>query len=615
MPCSCRTGRSSRSERITNEAGPPPVALYLGTTISRCSLSLYDPAVGRPIVVWIIALASACNEGSASTPEGETDGGSGSTDTTSSSSSTVGTSVTTQSSSASDTSTSASTADTTLDPTSTSETASTSSTDETSGDESSSSTTETTGGILIPCSDRVWGAAVSLQAVDEGVANTDPYLVVDDAGNVTALWSQSYPGAPGTGPHFNRYEPSNGGWQGAAEIDPEMPWQWIRGAAVDDDGAVTMIVSVLGDVFEPVFAYRYDAALDTWTAGAPLAGATRSFRTGPAVDSSGNVFVVLEDTQGALRVVRYDNATETWAPETTASAPGHTVHIDGHPNLAVDAAGNAFVVYGALAGVQHTWAVRYDAGSEAWSDAFDLGTSAQLPLVAAQSDGTALAMWREIFAGDQLYHYRARFYDPNDDSWAAAEWVEQLETGSTTEGRVLADDTGGFVVSLQRGGDFHSDRYEPGVGFTTATQHDADGTGTASEYVIPAVDGGAWAFWTQSDNVDVAVLARRFDAGRGWEDAVAVDDNANGGAGLRNVVVDAEGTPTVIWLHDEDGDAHLRASCYDAELGAWAPAQDVETSLEFSLNSASVVDGEGAVTVIWHQYAANERRIWVNRFE
>jgi hypothetical protein len=183
---------------------------------------------------------------------------------------------------------------------------------------------------------------------------------------------------------------------------------------------------------------------------------------------------------------------------------------------------------------------------------------------------------------DNSYHYRASIYDPGTDAWSTPTWVEEHRTGSTTEPAVLADDADGDWISYRRSGAFHTDRYEPGVGFDAPAQHDFFGNAASTQRLLLAKAGDAWAFWREHDGSHYNVIGRHHDGALGWGQATPIDDNDDDGAGLRSVVVDSEGTPTVIWSHDAGSVRNLRASCYDAGPDVWSTPQDVETSLELA---------------------------------
>lgn len=117
------------------------------------------------------------------------------------------------------------------------------------------------------------------------------------------------------------------------------------------------------------------------------------------MDPAGNAIVVWEFVDGvsSLAAARFAAATGSWS--AAVSIETDTVGNTQQASIAMDAAGNALVVWRSSDGVMtNVWSNRYAAGqgwgSAALIEAVNSG-DANSPQVAARANGDAVAVWSQ----------------------------------------------------------------------------------------------------------------------------------------------------------------------------------------------------------------------------
>ncbi|MEM7158200.1 MAG: hypothetical protein AAF799_35490 [Myxococcota bacterium] len=207
---------------------------------------------------------------------------------------------------------------------------------------------------------RRWDAATSSwadEALMDMAASADARtarLTADAQGNVFAVW-QSF-----GDDHImaNRWDADDESW-GTSEIisDPTQTIAAFPEVATDAAGnAIAVWHHRESSNKDPahVYASRWDAGSETWSAAEPVDGEeVATAAPDVAMDPAGNALVVwiARDAAGALNVggARWDSATGAWDdPETIEDTPGDVyvnTELDPGPQVAMDDAGRGLVVW------------------------------------------------------------------------------------------------------------------------------------------------------------------------------------------------------------------------------------------------------------------------------
>lgn len=284
-----------------------------------------------------------------------------------------------------------------------------------------------------------WGA-LQEQSTDSvsGSVRTDRDLFIDGSGRSTLGWIF---GIAGVAQHTDA-----SGWGAEHEFDPASyrDQEFMR-LAGNESGSVMAIwkLNVQGSSGTDHLMYSvYDPIADQWSTNAFLVFEGQ-FISWPALamDPNGNAIAVW--LENGVRASRYDAATALWSTPLPISrelaadiyAPGYQIHI------AMDPAGNAMVVWddGLSLGTSvrgSVWASRYDAAADDWDDdpfQVELSTlDATHAQVAMDAAGNAFVVWLQdnddTDGFNDSFEIWARRYVAATDSWEAEALVQNPDT-------------------------------------------------------------------------------------------------------------------------------------------------------------------------------------------
>jgi hypothetical protein len=274
--------------------------------------------------------------------------------------------------------------------------------------------------------DTGWGTA-TLVETDDSAEALRPRVVADAAGTATAVWHQ------GSQIWASRFDDETG-WGpaallgNAASFEVEPP-----DVVVDAEGDVTVVWHSAGQVT----ANRYvdGRGWGTATQVGPIAS---SFAQLPqaAVDPTGSVIVVWEesvpDGDNTIWENRFTPDSGWGTPAIVASGPSTSASL---PEVGTGGDGSAIAVWEAEA---DAWVTRNDPES-GWHAPFPLGTGAA-PVVAVDSAGNAIALWRE--PGSGAYDLRSRRYFVGE-GWNDATTVD---AGFVLHHQIVVDPAGNMTA-------------------------------------------------------------------------------------------------------------------------------------------------------------------------
>jgi hypothetical protein len=255
---------------------------------------------------------------------------------------------------------------------------------------------------------------------------------------------------------------------------------------------------------------------------------------------------------------RYDAGAGAWSG---AVLIGLGAFGASNPRLAVDANGNAIVVWKEASGdfFMENWANRYDAGAGAWEGFTTLSQcfyGCGVPDVAVDANGNAIAVWHQDDGPvDNIYYKR---YDAQSGAWGAAELIDTGDNDAYSP-QVAVDANGNAIAVWQQYNgtgtynDIYASRWDAGAGaWGTAESIDAGVYDADSPRVAVDANGNAFAVWIQDDGTYQSIYANRWDAAAGaWAGAVLIDAGDSRAAYPR-VAVDVNGNAIAVWLQEDD---------------------------------------------------------------
>src|SRR5437867_4000312 len=359
-----------------------------------------------------------------------------------------------------------------------------------------------------------WGAPVTVEA-KPGWAS-EPKIAVDRSGDAIAIWSQE------DGLQYNvwanRYA-SGWGWEGPVLIETTANDAIELDVSVDPAGngvAVWAQWSGVTSIFN-IWTNRYELGTGWGTATTVdvLPGTARVPQV--VMDSTGIATVVWaqEDSGWSnIYAARYIPGSGWATPTVIETSPGYA----NYPNLAEDPQGNVTVVWAQNdPGWNSIFSNRYTVGV-GWGTAERIetaSTDAIFARVAADVDGNAVSVWQQS-DGTRWHIWANRCL--KRAGWGTASQLDALTAGNGAELPQVAVDSRGNAIAVWREPDpvrynIWSSRFRPQGGWDPAILIETDDVADASAPDV-SLDpiGNAIAVWAQSDGIRFNIRANRYIA-------------------------------------------------------------------------------------------------------
>jgi hypothetical protein len=352
--------------------------------------------------------------------------------------------------------------------------------------------------------------------------------------------------------------------------------------------------------------------------GLPSSPAATAIYTITAANSGGGT------TFGLSITVNPAVAGKTWYTATTLSQdnPGGDAT---DPQIAFGGSGLATAVwdqtYGAGLGV---WARRFTPAT-GWAPAVRLEAntteSAVAPRVAMDAAGNALVVWLQ--RNGTTYSIWGRHFTAGS-GWDSAVQLDSGGLGSMADLRVAMDAAGhGVAAWINLGAvtsPVHAAQYQTGSGWSTASEVLADAgwidlalnPSGAGMLVVSAADvAGTTAF---------SMWGMPFSTATGWGTAALLENDTAGGWDIiPSVAVDPIGRAVAVWQRFDSaaGRFNIRSNHWTPAVG-WGTAELIETNtLGFSRDPRIALDANGNGIAVWDQADAGPGghiQIWSNRY-
>ena len=453
-----------------------------------------------------------------------------------------------------------------------------------------------------------WGANVRVND-DIGSARQDrPAIAVDAAGNAYAVWIDD---RNGNGAVYFAYRPAGGNWGTNVQVSDV-------GSAEEPDIAVdaagnAYAVWTSGDIY---FAYR--PAGGSWGGNVRVnddSGSAEQSAPAIAVDATGNAYAVWVDQRNDAYDIyfSYRPSGGSWGANVWVNDAGSSVRET--PDIAVDATGNAYAVWGDLPQRSVYFAYRPAGGSwEGDVRVNDVTVLARFPTIAVDNSGSAYTVWQDLRTGRYNIYFA---YRPAGGSWGDNVWVS--DAGRYAMQPAIALDTSGNAYAVWHGymaGDTYFGgiyfAYRPAGGSWGASLRVSDAGGASQEVPAIAVDatGNAYAVWQDSRNNNCDIYFAYRPAGGSWGANMRVNDDTGSADQLRpDIAVDPMGNAYAVWedlRNDPDGGCDV-TTCNKDIYFAYRPAGDnwggnvrVNDGTSNGLrNPAIAVDPVGNAYAVW----------------
>jgi len=392
---------------------------------------------------------------------------------------------------------------------------------------------------------------------------------IDAVGNAIAVWEFGDDGSRVI--QTSRYNALTAVWSAVKDLtslnDASEPQ-----VAMDEAGNAIAVWVLDDGTNRNIQTSRYT---DMWSAVETLSTATvageSAIQPQVAMDEAGNAIVVWEFYDGSKRDIqasRYNVTTGMWSDEVeTLSTAGAGEYAYG-PQVAMDEAGNAISVWmfddGSNESIQTS---RYNVTTGVWSEVETLSTAdpgidAAEPQVAMNAAGDAVAVWK-LNNGDKG-KVQTKRYSILTDSWSATEIV--LATSGDDPG--VAMDFAGNAIAVWEleygdGGEVvQAKRYsvKTGLWSVSATNLSNFGVNTYDPQVAMDKIGNAIAVWEFDDGSSRLIQAKRYTV---VADSWSVVPTVLAYSGRDpQIAMNAAGDAVAVWTCNVDGDKVIQSALY-----------------------------------------------------
>ncbi|QFZ87686.1 hypothetical protein GFK26_20700 [Variovorax paradoxus] len=417
--------------------------------------------------------------------------------------------------------------------------------------------------------DGTWEAPHQLEAAT--TTSGDVVTAPDGQGNTVMVW----PSKPDGGFFEIRtaVQSADGGWGSVSTLSASGNYHALFPQVRFDSQGNGLVVWTQGDgAGNGVWSSRFLKGTG-WQTPIQLDQAfDAGYGASLAIDADGNAFAVWgkRETQHANSDIwgaRFTSAGGWQAPVRLGSSANIGTYDQAEqPQVAVDAAGNAYVLWVQRTSDAPVWVARYQIGS-GWQPAVSLGAvrlgDPYAPRLAVSNSGQVMALWNSFIqqggGQDRFDLWWSTLATPGG-SWTSPALLENDDAGYALNQVLVADSAGSFhAIWQQHASPSSSDlvyrRYTPGSGWnnvtTVSTTHNAFYSNRVPSLVADR-NGNLMALWggyrSGDGEGEAGTFARRYAAGEGWRSTFRVGAAGHAPASSTSLAVQTDGTIVGSWM-------------------------------------------------------------------
>ena len=290
----------------------------------------------------------------------------------------------------------------------------------------------------------------------------------------------------------------------------------------------------------------------------------------------------------------------TWGAPQDLSAPGATADL---PQVAIDRAGDAIAVWRRFSPAPYVQAAVRPAGGT-WSAPQDLtapGGDAEGAEVAFDSAGNAIAVWVRFNGANFIVQAAAR---PAGGGWSLPQ--DLSATGGDSANPQIALDSAGNAVAVWERSEGANVKIQTAVrpaGGAWSAPQDLSAPGEDAREPEVAFDGwgNAMAIWSRSNGAHYVIQAAERPFGGGW--GAAEDLSAAGhSADVPQLALDPLGDAIAVWRRSDDGSNGIAQAALRPAGGTWGAIRDLSGSGEAAFDPDVAVDPAGNGLAVWMRF-------------
>ena len=182
------------------------------------------------------------------------------------------------------------------------------------------------------------------------------------------------------------------------------------------------------------------------------------------------------------------------------------------------------------------------------------------PKIALDASGNALVVWGQSedsrFSRTGRSNIWTNRYTPGN-GWATAKLNDannaRLTVGAEIAMNAIGNAMAVWFQSNGRQSNIWANRYTPGIGWGTPELIETDNVGDAMHPKIAMdADGNTLAVWRRSVDGRFSIRTNRYIPGRGWSKAAALNEYGNTGVDDHpQIAMNASGNAIAVWQHSD----------------------------------------------------------------
>ena len=422
--------------------------------------------------------------------------------------------------------------------------------------------------------------------IEPATATADHAVTAQDGqGNMVVAWTSRPLG--GFFEIRTAVQSSDGNWSGGSRLSTPGNYNALfPQIRFDSQGNGIALWMQLDGTGAEVWSSRFVKGVG-WQAPTQLDRTTinTGYPASLAVDAEGNAFAVwgkLESQYGNSDIwgARFTPSGGWQKPVRLGSSANIGIYDQAEqPQVAVDAAGNAYVLWVQRASEAPVWVARYQVGS-GWQPAVSLGASRlgdpYGPKLAVSSSGQVMALWNSFIyvGGPYRFDLWWSVLSAPGGNWTPSALLENEDGGHAFNQALVADNAGNLHAIWQQyrseyGSEIVYRRYTGGSGWNTPTTVSTT-HGTYYSNRLPSLvadrNGNLMALWgvyqSGYGGEQEGTFSRRYVAGEGWRTPLRVSATGATPAITTSLDVQSDGSIAATWMEPAEfrSDGAIRAA-------------------------------------------------------
>lgn len=395
--------------------------------------------------------------------------------------------------------------------------------------------------------------------------------------------------------------------------------------AMNDNGDIVVVWEQWIESRTDLYGRMYHVG-DGWSEAELLEDFTTSIRyPNVAIDSAGNAFVVCQQTNGTT--VKEDLWSNHYVRGVGWSGP-ERIEEDGtendyYPEILMTDKGDVVSVWTRLSVPARVMCSEYEDGA-GWGVPYILDegggpVDAYRPCLDADSNGDISVVWIQYEVSGYSIWSKHRQYSSD---WDVAMMVAD-DTGYTGFAPpALSVGDGGNAMSVWPDWNDANLRWEVwACAYEVDVGWGAPGILSSTVYaddLDPAVavdkDGNAIVLFWRDGGWDDGVYMRTYDVDSGWDELRRVANSDSGNVFLPKVAMNDDGAATMVFLSDDSAFSQVRGAALNPTGGFYPSEQISVNTLGDAADAQVAIDKNGNALALWAQGDGWKYNVWGARY-